>query len=661
MFVKKNKSHKGILLTYTIGYRENGKVKHKNVETIGYLEDLKKLYNDPIAHFKEIAKQKSNSEINEITIKNLNSKIIDSSSKTKNLGYVVLKYIYEELGLKEFLNNKNKNLKIDFDLNKIFSLLVFSRILYPNSKKDTFDNKDRFFEDFDGFTLKDVYRSLDYFNSYKDDIETLLWNNSNNKYKRDTKHLYYDCTNYYFEINYNDQDLVDEEGNILEKGYRKRGPEKNHRPDPIIEMGLLMDSSDIPISYDLFPGNESEKLSLLPITKRTKANCNLGRIIVVADRGLNTSDNVFHLAGKNDKNNKDGYIYGQSVRGADQEFKDWVLKQDDYIDEPILNDDGTLETFRKMIFKDDKFVGFEKSQAIFRHKSRIYPKELTITRDGKRNTKVRTDQKQMVYYSQKYADKQRRDRNQMIERAKDLINNPRKYNRVTASGASSYINNIKFDKHTGVVADGLDLSLKLDKIKEEEKYDGYYSIVTSELHMSDKELRSKYRNLSKIEDTFKVTKTEFNARPIFVWTKEHIESHFLTCFVALVITRLLEQKLDNKYSIHQIINSIKNYNSIKIEHDIYMQNYTNDIIKDFLWKIRDGKLEEVKSFLENHPGTNLNENLVVNEKLYPLPLAVAFKKNRKDIARLLIANGASSDAYCRKYDLYVNELKPKDF
>lgn len=582
MYLKACPSYKGkIYLSFVQGYRDkDGKAKQKTIEKIGYLEDLKKLYDDPIAHFKEIAKQRNDATITEYTIKNLNTKIIDSSSKAKNLGYVVLKSIYEELSLKSFLNNKNKNLKIDFDLNKIFSLLVFSRILYPGSKKDTFDNKDRFFEDFDGFTLKDVYRSLDYFNSYKDEIETLLWNNSNNKYKRDTKQLYYDCTNYYFEINYNDQDLVDEEGNILEKGYRKRGPEKNHRPDPIIEMGLLMDSSNIPISYDLFPGNESEKLSLLPIAKRTKANCNLGRIIVVADRGLNTSDNVFHLAGKNDKNNKDGYIYGQSVRGADQEFKDWVLKQDDYIDEPILNGDGDPETFRKMIFKDDKFVGFEKSQAIFRHKSRIYPKELTITRDGKRNTKVRTDQKQMVYYSQKYADKQRRDRNQMIERAKDLINNPRKYNRVTASGAASYINNIKFDKHTGVVADGLDLSLKLDKIKEEEKFDGYYSIVTSELHMSDKELRSKYRNLSKIEDTFKVTKTEFNTRPIFVWTKEHIESHFLTCFVALVITRLLEQKLDNKYSIHQIINSIKNYNSINLEHDLYVQNYNDEIINN---------------------------------------------------------------------------------
>lgn len=270
MYLKACLGYKGkIYLSFVQGYRDkDGKAKQKTIKKIGYLEDLKKLYDDPIAHFKEIAKQRNDATMTEYTIKNLNTKIIDSSSKAKNLGYVVLKSIYEELGLKEFLGNKNKNLKIDFDLNKIFSLLVFSRILYPGSKKDTFDNKDRFSEDFDGFTLKDVYRSLDYFNSYKDDIESLLQNNSNNKYKRDTKQLYYDCTNYYFEINYNDEDLVDEEGSILEKGYRKRGPEKNHRPDPIIEMGLLMDSSNIPISYDLFPGNESEKIIFTPYCKK---------------------------------------------------------------------------------------------------------------------------------------------------------------------------------------------------------------------------------------------------------------------------------------------------------------------------------------------------------------------------------------------------------
>jgi len=582
MFVKQNKSHKGILLTYTIGYRENGKVKHRNVETIGYLDDLKKEYDDPISHFKKLAKEKSNDDINEITIKNINSKLIDNNSFSRNIGYIFLKKIYSELELKNFFNSKQKKLKISYDLNNIFSLLVFSRILYPGSKKEAFEGKSRFFESFDNFELEDVYRSLDYYTNYKEEIEKLLWENTKDKYNRDTTHTYYDCTNYYFEINYNDTDLVDEEGNIIEKNYRKRGPEKNHRPDPIIEMGLLMDSNDIPLSYDLFPGNESEKLSLRPIHTRTKARFNLGRTIVVADRGLNTSDNIFFLAGRNDKENMDGYIYGQSVRGADQEFKDWLLNPNDYVCDPIFNDDGTPKMFRQMIFDEDgNCVGYEKKQAYFKHKSRIYPKELTIKRKGKRNTKVRTDQKQMVYYSQNYADKQKRDRNQMIERAKDIIAHPNKYDKVSVRGAKSYINNIKFVKDTGEIAEGLDLSLKLDKIKEEEKYDGYYSIVTSELEMSDYELREKYRGLAKIEDTFKITKTELESRPVYVWTKEHIESHFLTCFVALVILRLLEQKTNKKYSISQMIESMKKFNSIPLEHDLYIQNYINDTIKNF--------------------------------------------------------------------------------
>ena len=582
MFVKKSISNGRTFLVYAQGYRKDGKVRHKTIEKIGYLDELNKLYDDPISHFKEIAKQKSKEDINEYTIKNLKTKTIDNSSKAKNLGYVALREIYKELDLERFFNSKNKILKVQFDLNKIFSLLIYSRILYPGSKKETFEGKDRFFESFDGFELQDVYRSLDYFNQYKEEIEALLWNSTKERYKRNTDNLYYDCTNYYFEINYNDTDLVDEEGNIIEKGYRKRGPEKNHRPDPIIEMGLLMDSSNIPLSFDLFPGNESEKLSLLPITRKTKINCKIGRTVIVADRGLNTSDNIYFLAGKNHNSNLDGYIYGQSVRGADEEFKRWVLDQKDYIQEIVRTENGSPETFRQMIFEDNKLKGYEKKNVIFKHKSRIYPKEINVTIDQntKKKTKVRTDQKQMVYYSQKYADKQKRDRNLMIERARDLIAHPQKYNRVTASGSASYINNIKFDKSTGAIPDGLSLSLNLEKIMEEEKYDGYYSIVTSELNMSDQELRNKYRGLSKIEETFKITKSDLNARPVLVWTKEHIESHFLTCFVALVITRLLEKKLSNKYSIRKIINSMKQYNSIPIEHDICLQNYSDEIIME---------------------------------------------------------------------------------
>ena len=236
-----------------------------------------------------------------------------------------------------------------------------------------------------------------------------------------------------------------------------------------------------------------------------------------------------------------------------------------------------------MKFDDDgNLIGYEKQQSYFKHKSRIYPKEITIKRDGKRNTKVRTDQKQMVYYSKKYADKQKHDRNQMIERAKDIIKNPKKYDKVSCKGAKSYINNIKFVKSTGEIADGLDLSLKEDLIKEEELYDGYYSIVTSELNMNDFELRDKYRGLSKIEDTFKITKTELETRPIYVWTKEHIEAHFLTCFVALVMIRLLEIKTDKKYSIRKIINSMINFTAELDTENIYKLFGANDIIKELI-------------------------------------------------------------------------------
>lgn len=577
MFVKKYKYKNGrTFLSIVNGYKVNGVTKHEVIMKLGYLDELEKEYDNPIEYFNKQAKDIESN----LSFLIKNSKLQINSSSRKNIGYMFLKNIYNELGIDSFLKSKQKDLKVSYDLNKIFSLLVISRILYPGSKKETFEGRNRFFEPFDNFSLDDVYRSLDYFNNYKEELEILLWNNTKDTYKRDASTTYYDCTNYYFEINYNDNDLADEEGNIIEKNYRKRGPEKNHRTDPIIEMGLLMDSNDLPLAYDLFPGNESEKLSLRPIHNRTKAKFGLERTIVVADRGLNTSDNIFYLAGRNDKEHMDGYIYGQSVRGADKEFKSWLLNQDDYVCEPIYNEDGSPKMFRQMIFNEDgSLKGYEKRQAYFKHKSRIYPKEITIKRDGKRNTKVRTDQKQMVYYSQNYADKQRRDRNQMIERAKDIINHPEKYDKITAKGSKSYINNIRFVKDTGEIAKGLDLSLKLDKIAEEEKYDGYYSIVTSEFKMSDKELRKKYRGLSKIEETFKITKTELESRPVYVWTKEHIESHFLTCFIALYILRLLEHKTNKEISIPKLIESIKEYECTKLSNTINLFDTYDTVIE----------------------------------------------------------------------------------
>lgn len=583
MFLRKSLSNGKIYLSFVQGYRdENGKVKQKTIQKIGYLEELKKKYDDPIQHFKNIAKQKSSEDLKEYTIKNLNTKTIDDNSHSKNLGYIILKKVYDELKISSVLNNKQSTLNIKYSLNDVMKLLVFSRILYPSSKNETYNNKDIFFEKFD-FSLKDLYRSLDYFESLKDHIVQSIWNNTKESYNRNTSITYYDTTNYYFEISYNDEDLIDENGNILEKGSRKKGPSKEHRKTPIIGMGLLMDKDGIPLSYDLFPGNESEKLMMRPTLKKTKSKFDINRTIIVADRGQNTSDNTVFIAGKNDDEhtNHDGYVYGQSIIGADKEFKTWALDQTEFTNDFIYDDDGKLVTYKEAI-KDEKgnILRYEDKPIIFKHKSRVYAKKVQIKKDNKRNVAYQIYQKQMIYYSKKYADRQKHERELAIKKAEELIKNPGKYTQATSYGCTKYINNIRFNEETGEIPNGLELSLKLDKIKEEEKYDGYYSIVTSEKNLTDKEIRDIYKGLWKIEESFKITKSDLETRPVFVWTKEHIEAHFLTCFISLVILRLIESKTKRKYSTTSIINSLKNYTSNNLEHDIYMQNYTNDVIKD---------------------------------------------------------------------------------
>lgn len=584
MFLKQSKSHNRIYLSFVQGYRdETGKIKHKTIKKIGYLDELEKQFDNPIEYFKNIAKEKNSIEITEYTIKNLNTKTIDENVNSKNLGYIVLKKIYKELQIDNFLSNEQKKLKMQYDLNKIFELLIFSRILFPGSKNETFNNKDVFFEKFD-FSLKDLYRSLDYFNDFKDDILKLIWDNTKDKYNRDTSISYYDTTNYYFEISYNDEDLIDENGTILEKGYRKKGPSKEHRKTPIISMGLLMDKIGIPLSYDLFPGNESEKLQMRPALNSTKAKYGIERTIIVADRGQNTSDNLVFIAGKNDDDhtNHDGYVYGQSIIGADMEFKTWAISQDGFINDYVYDEDGNLVTYKERIEDENgKLLRYEEKPVIFKHKSRVYAKKVKIKKDNKRKVNYTVYQKQMIYYSKQYADRQKHERENAIKKAKDLIENPGKYTQATSYGCTKYINNIRFDEETGEIPKGLELSLKLDKIKEEEKFDGYYSIVTSEKDLSDKEIRDIYKGLWKIEESFKITKSNLETRPVYVWTKEHIEAHFLTCFISLVIIRLLEYKTNRKYSTRKMIDSLKKFNSTNIEHDIYLQNFSNGIIKDF--------------------------------------------------------------------------------
>lgn len=548
LFLKQSKFKSGkVYLSIVDGYWKDGKVKQKVYQKLGYLEDLKKEFDDPIAHYKDYVNELKKEFETKITTTFDLTKDNDFNDDTFNIGYAYLKKIFHDIDITSVLKNKQYSMKIDYSLSKACELLSYSRIINPGSIKYTYEHKNQFFEPFD-LSLDDLYRSLKPLLECKEDIFKTIWNNTKDKYNRDTSTVFYDCTNYYFEIEYDDEDIKDINGDVIKKGIRKRGPEKNHRPDPIVEMGLLLDSKGFPISYNLFSGSTSEKETLVPEIRNIERIHNPGKIIVVADRGLNCSDNMIKLAGIDlDKENRNGYVYGQSVRGADQEFKNWILDDSNYIIDKIKDEGG--------------------NEIIFKHKSRIYPKKMYVTREDKGLTKsgnkkkqsILVDQKQMVYYSQKYADKQKRDRQMVIEKAKDLIKNPGSYTRATSYGAAGYINNIKFDKDSGVICNGSELSLDLDKIKEDEKYDGYYSIVTSEENLSDLELRNIYKGLAKIEETFKITKSEFDARPIHVRLEDHIDAHFLICFIALVIIRILQSDINNRYTIKNLLEKIKNF------------------------------------------------------------------------------------------------------
>ena len=572
MYLKIAKRPKGSYLTIVEKYwdKKSKSPKEKTAKVIGYVDPDSIDYDDIISRYKLEAAQmtmehKENSFKN-ITI-NLNEVLPSNYDDSKNIGYVVFKYIYKELELDKFWKIISSKYEIEYDLDKIFQLMVFSRILFPASKKKTFENRYNFFESFDDFELEDVYRSLDIFGEHEEELQKWIYDHSVTKYHRDLSATFFDCTNYYYDISKPDMDDLDDDGNLILKRYRKYGPEKNHRKDPIVELGLLMDNTGIPLAYDLFPGNESEKIHMLPIINRARNQYGFGRTIVVADRGLNTSDNIFMLNGKNntEHNPRDGYIYGQSVRGADKEFKEWVLNQDEYKNTKIEENDTDDET---------------SMNGIFRHKSRIYPKKIYITREKNDASTVKqsitVDQKQMVYYSEKYKKKQKLERDRAVERAVDLIAHPKKYDKVSAKGASGYVMNLAYTQDGEII--NKNLALDTDKIAEEEKYDGYYSIVTSELKMDDIEIREKYRGLIRIEDTFKITKSEFDTRPIYVRTNEHIDGHFTTCFTALVLIRLLQVKLENKYTVGKLLTSLKKYNCVHLDKNNYQFVYNDEII-----------------------------------------------------------------------------------
>ena len=542
MFLRKNFSKKTgrTQLAIVQGYRDvDKKIKHKTIKSVGYLDVLEKEYDDPIAHFTAIAKtmdsERKTTEKIELVL-DLKKKIKPEDEKRKNYGYIVFSKIYYELELNRFLNNARRHENFKFNSEAIMRLIVFSRLLQPGSKRKAYLNKDQFFDKFD-FTIDDIYDALTHFNKIAEDLQRHLHQKIVEQYNRKTNLVYYDVTNFYFEI--------DKPDDFRKKGYSKEG-----RKSPIVQMGLLMDTNAMPISYKMFPGNTHDSQTLMPAVSEIKKRYNVDRLVTVADKGLNSGDNIAYALALGD-----GYIYSKSVRGANKEFKDWVLKEDDY-----RSRDGKNKI-----------------------KSRVIPNaeiKITVGQNGKNKKKktIKIEQKQVIVYSEKYANRARFLREEAIKKAQDLIANPAKYQKACDYGASGYIKNLKIDKETGEIMNIADeLILDEAKILEEEKFDGYYAIITSELDDTDEHIAETYKGLWRIEESFKISKSILGSRPVNVQTKEHINAHFLSCFISLLISRIIEIRLEKKYSISRIVETLNKVACSPLEDNIWHFNYSDEI------------------------------------------------------------------------------------
>jgi len=532
-----------IYLSIVHGYRDTeGKSKQKTVEKIGYVDEYRDKYEDPIAHFTEVAaameaERRAGKTIT-ITLDS-GAQLERDAANRKNYGHVVFSKVYHELEIDRFLKNARRHENFKFNTDAIMRLLVYSRLLYPGSKRASVLSKDIFFDSFN-FSLDDVYDALTHFDKESSELQRHLHEMVTKQYGRETDLVYYDVTNYYFEIDRQD-DL------------RRKGAEKNHRKDPIVQMGLLLDKMALPIAYKLFPGNTHDSQTLMPVLTEIKKNYGVGRIVTVADKGLNSGDNIAYATVLGD-----GYIYSKSVRGADAEFKKWLFDES----------------------------GYRQVSGKYKMKSQVVPDaviRVTVKQVGKKKIKKeeRLEQKWVVYYSEKYAVRSKYKREEAISKALDMIKSPAKYRRTYDYGAAGYIMNLKIDKDTGEILNVEDkLLLDTQKIEDEEKYDGYYAIVTSELDDSDEHIIDTYHQLWHIEESFKVTKSVLGTRPLYLRTPEHINAHFLICFISLLIGRIVELRLGAKYTIKKITETLRSVACSNIDQNHWLFDFADDVTDD---------------------------------------------------------------------------------
>lgn len=574
--------------TYYIqqGFRNGKKTTTKNIKRLGKHSELLLITDDPLEYAKNEVK-KMNEEYRSgrsefVVTMDFNERIPSSdspcsNSTSLNIGYLYLKDIYAKLNLSDFFKSVSSDRKITYDCNKICQFLTYARILDPASKYGTYDKLDTYYEK-PQVEYQHMIRFLDILDRNSDQYLIHLFDNSENIVKRDTSVMYYDCTNYFFETEKPDEEIVDEVTGEIILGLRQFGISKENKTSPIVEMGLIMDSRGIPISMCIHPGNTNEQLTAVPLEKEVIKMTGNKKFIYCADAGLGS----YNIRKFNDMGGR-AYIVTQSVKKLGQEIKDIVFNDSNY--RLLSNDDAiTLKEMRTFNKKDAnnlslyndfayKVIPANTAMDTGLYEEKVYKNGRT----KKVKAKGTLHQYIIVTFSRKMMEYQRTIRERQLERAKKLLrlkdpekikkgpNDIRRFLKNTSSDTANYV-------------------LDMDKIHEEEKYDGFYAVATN-LDDSAKDILAVAQNRYKIEDCFRIMKTNFDARPVFLRKPERIRAHFLICYTALLIYRLMECKLDDNLThvtTSNLIKTLRNMNVVNMDDMYYKSIYSGSQALDAL-------------------------------------------------------------------------------
>lgn len=523
-FLKKSKLKKGIYLQIYESFYDSSKKQtaHRSYKAVGYVNELiEKGIDDPINFYSEEVK-KLNQEFRNKKIKEKKLQISEESSE-KLLGYFPLKNLNDSLGCKKYINLMQTVTGFRFNIFDMISSLIYARSVYPCSKSRTYDEIiPKLFEKYD-FSLDQLYSGLEYIGSEYEKIIEIYNHQVGQKYKFNTSHTYFDCTNFYFEID-------------REDAFRRKGPSKENKKEPIVGLGLLLDAQQLPIGMKMYSGNQSEKPVIRNIIDDLKQRNNIkGRTIQVADKGLNCINNILHALKAGD-----GYIFSKSVKTLPDTEKTWVFLDNDYAD--IKNSNG------KVLYRIKECVD------TFAY--------AYVDADGRKKT-IELTEKRVVTYNPKLADKQRYEINKQVEKAKILKASEAKKSEY--GDCAKYVSFVATDKK-GKKTDGkIKVEMNEKAIEKAKKIAGYNMIVTSEIKMSASEIYATYHNLWRIEESFKIMKSQLDARPVYLQKEDTIIGHFLICYLSVLLTRLLQIKvLENKYGTEEIFNFIRDFRVAKV-------------------------------------------------------------------------------------------------